>query len=31
MHDKILVRYGELSLKGKNKMSFVRTLARNIR
>lgn len=31
MYNKILVRYGELSLKGKNKMSFVRTLARNIK
>ncbi|MDK2819711.1 MAG: tRNA 4-thiouridine(8) synthase ThiI [Mycoplasmataceae bacterium] len=31
MYDKILVRYGELSLKGKNKMTFVRTLARNIK
>ncbi|MGL5205335.1 MAG: tRNA sulfurtransferase, partial [Metamycoplasmataceae bacterium] len=31
MKDKILVRYGELSLKGKNKMNFVRTLAKNIK
>lgn len=31
MYNKILVRYGELSLKGKNKMSFIRTLARNIK
>ncbi|MGL5590748.1 MAG: tRNA uracil 4-sulfurtransferase ThiI [Metamycoplasmataceae bacterium] len=31
MHHKILVRYGELSLKGKNKMSFVRALAGNIK
>ncbi|MGL5617533.1 MAG: tRNA uracil 4-sulfurtransferase ThiI [Metamycoplasmataceae bacterium] len=31
MNSKILVRYGELSLKGKNKMNFVRTLARNIK
>lgn len=31
MYNKILVRYGELSLKGKNKMTFIRTLARNIK
>ncbi|MGL6125072.1 MAG: tRNA uracil 4-sulfurtransferase ThiI [Metamycoplasmataceae bacterium] len=31
MYDKILVRYGELSLKGKNKMNFVRILSRNIK
>lgn len=31
MYDKILIRYGELSLKGKNKMTFIRTLAKNIK
>ena len=30
MYEKILIRYGELSTKGKNKMSFVRHLAKNI-
>jgi len=30
MEDKILIRFGELSTKGKNKMSFVRHLGRNI-
>jgi thiamine biosynthesis protein ThiI len=30
MYNKILIRYGELSLKGKNKMSFVRQLERNM-
>ncbi len=30
MYNKILVRYGELSLKGKNKMSFVRQLKTNM-
>ncbi|MGL4343122.1 MAG: tRNA uracil 4-sulfurtransferase ThiI [Metamycoplasmataceae bacterium] len=31
MHKKILIRFGELSLKGKNKMSFVKILANNIK
>ena len=31
MYSNILVRFGELSTKGKNKMSFVRQLAKNIR
>lgn len=31
MYSKILVRFGELSLKGKNKMTFVRKLASNIK
>jgi len=31
MKDKILIRFGELSTKGKNKMSFVRQLAKNIK
>lgn len=30
MYTKILIRFGELSLKGKNKMTFVRKLAKNI-
>ena len=30
-YDHIMVRYGELSTKGKNKKDFIRTLARNIR
>jgi thiamine biosynthesis protein ThiI len=30
MYDHILIRYGELSLKGKNQKSFVRQLVRNI-
>ena len=30
MYSKILIRYGELSTKGKNKMSFVRKLAKNM-
>ena len=30
MYNKILIRYGELSLKGKNKMSFVRQLQKNL-
>lgn len=30
MYDLILVRFGELSLKGKNKMNFVYQLAKNI-
>lgn len=31
MYDHILVRYGELGLKGKNRQQFIKTLARNIR
>lgn len=31
MYDHILIRYGELALKGRNQMSFVRQLAKNIR
>ncbi len=31
MFELILIRFGELSLKGKNKMDFVRILAKNIR
>lgn len=31
MYDHILIRYGELALKGRNQMNFVRQLARNIR
>lgn len=31
MYSKILLRYGELSTKGKNKMSFVRQLEKNIK
>lgn len=31
MYSNILVRFGELSTKGKNKMSFVRQLAKNIK
>lgn len=31
MYQKILVRFGEISLKGKNKMNFVKILASNIR
>ena len=31
MYKKILVRFGELSTKGKNKMTFVRFLAKNIK
>ena len=30
MYDLILIRFGELSLKGKNKMHFVKQLAYNI-
>ena len=30
-YDHIMVRYGELSTKGKNKKDFIRTLGRNIR
>ena len=30
MYQKILIRFGEISLKGKNKMDFVKILARNI-
>ena len=30
MYSKILIRYGELSTKGKNKMTFVRQLGKNI-
>ena len=29
-YEKILIRFGELSLKGNNKMTFVRKLASNI-
>ncbi|MGI6225000.1 MAG: tRNA uracil 4-sulfurtransferase ThiI [Peptococcales bacterium] len=31
MYDHILVRYGELALKGRNQMNFVRQLAKNIK
>lgn len=31
MYDHILVRYGELALKGKNQKEFLRTLIRNLR
>ena len=31
MKELIMIRYGELSIKGKNKRHFVSTLARNIR
>ena len=31
MYSNILVRFGELSTKGKNKMTFVRQLAKNIK
>jgi len=31
MYDHILIRYGELSLKGRNQISFIRQLAKNIR
>lgn len=31
MFEKILIRFGEISLKGKNKMSFVNKLAQNIK
>ena len=31
MYDHILVRYGELALKGKNKKEFIKTLVRNLR
>ncbi len=31
MYDKILIRFGELSTKGKNKLSFVRQLEKNIK
>ncbi len=31
MYDHILIRYGELSLKGKNQKQFLKTLARNIK
>lgn len=31
MYDHILVRYGELALKGKNRSQFIKTLARNLR
>ena len=30
-YDHIMVRFGELSTKGKNKKEFIRTLGRNIR
>lgn len=31
MYNKILIRYGELTLKGKNRVNFIDTLASNIR
>ena len=31
MYDHILIRYGELALKGKNQKQFLKTLVRNIR
>lgn len=31
LYDHILIRYGELSLKGKNQKTFIKTLANNIR
>jgi len=31
MYDHILIRYGELSLKGRNQINFIRQLAQNIR
>lgn len=31
MYDHILIRYGELALKGRNQMNFVRRLAKNIK
>lgn len=31
MYDQILIRYGELSLKGKNQKQFLKTLVKNIR
>lgn len=31
MYEKILIRYGELTLKGKNRDSFIAQLARNIK
>ncbi|QSF13598.1 tRNA uracil 4-sulfurtransferase ThiI [Mycoplasma sp. Mirounga ES2805-ORL] len=31
MYSKILIRYGELTLKGKNKMTFVKILSKNIK
>ena len=31
MFEKILIRFGEISLKGKNKMSFISTLSKNVR
>nr|WP_318029724.1 hypothetical protein [Mycoplasmopsis bovis] len=31
MYEKILIRYGELTLKGKNRDSFITQLARNIK
>ena len=31
IYDEIMVRYGELTLKGKNKRMFIDTLANNIR
>lgn len=31
MKELIMIRYGELSTKGKNKRNFVSTLAKNIR
>ena len=30
MYDKILIRFGELSLKGKNKIFFINKLVKNI-
>ncbi|WP_027334661.1 tRNA uracil 4-sulfurtransferase ThiI [Mycoplasmopsis felifaucium] len=31
MYDKILIRYGELTLKGKNRENFINVLARNVK
>jgi len=31
IYDRIMIRYGELSTKGRNKMDFVKLLAANIR
>ena len=31
MYDHILIRYGELALKGKNQKHFLKTLVRNVR
>ena len=31
MYDQILIRYGELSLKGKNQKQFLKTLVKNIK